>query len=231
MKIGSLALSAIFWIASVLLTLWIVRCPSDQLVFSASLCALSPVLALILTRLSGGRIVISGQRNETRPDAIALLFLPSLGLAIRALGPIHIINWQAALICAAVIGVVWSGLAYFSGTFGRQRGRLIITSVLFLTGLAYGYGVVCLIDTIADSAPPKITEVTVLKKYIGAGRGHTPYLVLAPSTVNPEGGDEAVSQQVYQGATVGQKVCLVERPGAIGLEWYEILTCERKLST
>jgi hypothetical protein len=189
------------------------------------------VFALILTWLSDGRIVISGQRTETRPDAIALLFLPSLGLAIRALGPIHIINWQAALIYAAVIGVVWSGLAYFSRTFGRQRGKLIITSVLFLIGLAYGYGVVCLIDTLADSAPPKITEVIVLNKYVGAGRGHTPYLVLVPSPVNPEGGDKAVSQDVYQSATVGQKVCLVERPGAIGLEWYEILTCERKLST
>jgi hypothetical protein len=231
MKMGSLALGAIFWIASLLLTLWIVRCPSDQLILSASLCALSPVFALILTKLSGGRIVISGRRTETRPDAIALLFLPSLGLAIRALGPIHIINWQAALICAAVIGIVWSGLAYFSGTFGRQRGKLIITGELLLIGLAYGYGVVCLIDTIADNAPPKITEVTVLNKYVGAGRGHTPYLVLAPSTVNPEGGDEAVSQQVYQSATVEQKVCLVEHPGAIGLEWYEILTCERKLAT
>jgi hypothetical protein len=233
-KIKSLALSLLFWVASLALVLWVVRCPPEQLIFSSSLCILTPLAAMVLPTFSGGHIVISGQKSESRPDAIALLLLPSLGLSIRALGPAHVIDSQIALTYAAGIAVAWSVLSYYVGTYFvgdsiPTLGKLFTFAILFFVGLSYGYGTVFFTDTIADRVTSKITEVTVLKKYIGAGKGHTPYLVLGPTVAQSEESDESVSLEVYEGAVVGQKICRVEHPGSIGLKWYEILSCESSL--
>lgn len=229
MRMGSLALSLIFWIVSVILVVWVVNCPPDQLILSASLCAIAPVLALVLAKLSHGLIVISGQKSEQRPDVFPLWLLPSVGLVIPALGPMHIINWQIAFICAGGIAVAWSSLAFGMATFSREWGKVGSFVILFLVGLAYGYGVVCLANTVIDRKTLRVTEVTVIRKYIRGGKDHTRYLALGPSVVSPKGGDESVSLEIYEKAVVSQKVCLVEHPGSLGLKWYEILLCESTL--
>ncbi len=226
MKFGSLGFSLIFWAIGIALAVWIARCSANQLIISAGLCAVIPLFAMTLAALSAGRIVISGQKSEQRPDAIGMLMLPSLGLCIRALGPVHLIDWQLCLTYAGGIAIVWSSLAYFAGTFSKYRGRFVTFAFLFLVGLAYGYGAVCLMNSIFDRESAQTHEVLVKDKYIGSGKGHTPYLVLAPSTVNKDGGDESVAREVYDSAVANQKVCLVEHPGYIRLRWYEILLCQ-----
>ncbi len=226
MKLWSLALSVLFWGAAVALILWVVRCPANQLAFSASVCAVVPLLALVIVKVSRGGIVISGERSETKPDAVALLIFPGLGLAIRALGPIHIISWLVALAWAGGLALVWICLAYWAGAFAATRRKIATFSTLLFIGLAYGYGAICLADIVPAQGTMKIEKVAVLRKYIGAGRGHQPYLDLSSSPLKPKGGDESVTLKTYNGVQPNQSICIVEHPGAIGITWYEVEPCE-----
>lgn len=228
MKARSLIWTALFWVAALSLTFWVTQSPRGQLALSAALCALTPLLAMITVKLSGGHVVISGDRSETRPDASALLMLPSLALAIAALGTRHIIDWRVILADAAAIAVIWTSLAYWAEAFRTARSRITIFIFLSLVGVAYGYGVLHAMDTIPDQGQPKVEQVMVLRKYIGAGRGHTPYLVLSPWSLNRGGGDESVSAATYEKADVNQKVCVFEYPGFIDLAWYEVESCGPK---
>jgi hypothetical protein len=91
---------------------------------------------------------------------------------------------------------------------------------------AYGYGAGLEANALLDGTTPRLYPVTVRAMHVNRGRGATYYLGVSGWGPHPSGEDVAVSMRRYAATSIGDVVCVKLRPGALGVGWYVLGSCD-----
>jgi hypothetical protein len=139
-------------------------------------------------------------------DQVDDLTLPVAGAAVGA----------AVLLMASMRGLDRPGL---SSPLTYQ----IMTAVL---GAAIGYGAVVALDVDYDGSPPAVLSEPVLAKYVTTSRSSVHYHLRVPPFAGRQGVSSLdVDGDTYRSLRPGDRVCVLEHHGAIGLPWVTARLC------
>jgi hypothetical protein len=189
-----------------------------------TLLILMPWLAVILMARSEGLFHIDQRRNDAHPSLGPMFIMPGLILAVRALNDMHALEWKPALGLSIVIGsVLWIFTAVKVDTDLRSR-RVSLVILPFIM-LAYGYGAGMEINALLDRSAPSVYSVHVMHKHISSGRHRTYDLLLEPWGPEAQSENISVSSSLYRSVTVGDRVCVALKPGALNIAWFAVHAC------
>ena len=137
--------------------------------------AAAPVVALVLIRLSGGRLALYAA--DARPTLGGLMF-SGLALPLRALLDIHPYHWNEGFVLVLFAGLVAVWVSWLCDR--RIAKRSVVFGLYALAVLAFAWGAVMETDMLADRSRPQVFETHVVSKWVTTGK-HTSYnLNLAP---------------------------------------------------
>jgi hypothetical protein len=187
--------------------------------------ALLPLAALGLAAKSHGLYRLDARRNDPRPNLAAAMYLPGFVLLMRAVQDVGVLDLQPALVYAVLATIIVCWVAMLCDPTLRSR-RSAAIALCALMG-AYGYGVVALGDTLLDGAAGQNFRVPVLAMHCTRGsRSTSYYLTLAPLGPRTQPGDVSVGPALYALTRPGGQVCVHQGPGALGIGWYVVRTCD-----
>jgi hypothetical protein len=217
----AVARNAIWVNAGLLIWAFLYPHPYELVIF---VLAVLPWVALWIMRRSPGLYAFNPQRGSGRPDLTILLISPGFLLTLRATQDVHILDWPRLLVAAVLVALTLMGSLLWVVPAAREKfGTAVLALVLFL---AYGYGVCTLGNAMLDRSSGATYPATVRGKYVTSGRGKTPTMRLEPWGPRAAEQDVAVPWDVYRNTTVGEKVCVLLRPGAFGIPWYRVTECQ-----
>jgi hypothetical protein len=188
--------------------------------------AVLPWVAVWIMARSPGLYTFNAPRGSGRPDLTLLLISPGFVLMVRALHDVQILDWQRLIPWAVLMALCLMGSVIWAIPAVREKlGMVVLTLVLVL---AYGFGVTSLGNALLDSTHGSIYPTTVYGKYVTSGRSRTPTMRLGPWGPRTTMEDVTVPWDVYRSTNIGGKVCVLSHPGAFGVPWYRIATCQTK---
>jgi hypothetical protein len=143
---------------------------------------------------------------------------------LRALQDVLILDWPRLLLWAAAVALVLMGSVVWAVPSTREKlGMVTLTLVLIL---AYGYGVSAIGDAMLDRSNGSSYTTTVDGKHVTSGRHKRPMLRLAPWGPRAAEDDVTVPWDLYYHTNAGDKVCVQLHPGALGVPWYRVTSCQ-----
>ncbi|XXY13096.1 hypothetical protein WME88_33020 [Sorangium sp. So ce216] len=192
--------------------------------YAAAVATIAAIPLATVALLLGGRglYTLSDHRNEARPSLILPLLGPGLILTARALFDFSAIDWQRTLVWAALVAVALTALVMAVDPALRQRwyGPLGVSLVL----AAHAWGALQMANALLDRGEPEVFRVEVLDKRFYSGKGPRYRLWLAPWGPD-QGGEVTVDSDLYGAVEVGGAVCVMLRPGALGVRWFRAQRC------
>lgn len=141
-------------------------------------------------------------------DQVDDITLPVAGAAVGA----------AAMLMVSMRGLGRPGLA----------SPLTYQIVMAVLGAAVGYGGVVALDVDYDTSPPAILSEPVLGKYTTSSRSGLRYHLRVPPFADRKAISSLnVDAAAYGSLQTGDRVCVLEHRGAIGLPWVTARLCDR----
>jgi hypothetical protein len=205
------------------LVLWAFIYPHPYELILFVLAALPWVAVWIMAR-SPGLYTFNAPRGSGRPDLTLLLISPGFVLMVRALRDVQILDWQRLIPWAVLVALTLMGGVIWALPAVREKlGMAVLTLVLVL---AYGFGVTSLANALLDGTRGSNYPATVYGKYVTSGRNRTPTMRLGAWGPRAAVEDVTVPWDVYRSTNIGEKVCVLSHPGALGVPWYRIATCQ-----
>jgi hypothetical protein len=188
--------------------------------------AVLPWIAVWIMARSPGLYTFNAPRGSGRPDLTILLISPGFILTVRALSDVQILDWQRLLPWAVLVALILMGSVMWAIPAIRDKlGMVVLTLILVL---AYGFGVTSLGNALLDGTRGSIYPTAIYGKYVTSGRSRTPMMRLGPWGPRTSVEDVRVPWDVYRSTNIGEKVCVLSHPGAFGVPWYRIATCQPK---
>jgi hypothetical protein len=184
-----------------------------------------PWIAILLVAKSSGLMRIDSRRGDPRPTLAIPVIVPGLILVARAVMDVGVLDFERALIFAALVTALLAWAATMSDEATRARpwtGQLLL---LLLVGYAYGYGAVVLGNSLPDSSPGENFRVTVLARHVSHGRHTSYHLRLDRWGPRSEPDDVTVSRDLYDQSPPGSTVCVHRGSGVLGISWYDVVGC------
>jgi hypothetical protein len=183
-----------------------------------------PWIALWIVAREPGIYGFNAPRNSARPDLTVLLISPGFLLMGRALMDVQILDWQRLLWWAVLVTICLAGAIVRALPAVREKpGPAVLT--LLLLG-AYGYGACALGNALLDRFPATSYTAQVYGKHVTGGRQRTPEIRLGPWGPRKAAADVAVRWELYRGLRIGETVCVLVHPGALGVPWYRVARCQ-----
>jgi hypothetical protein len=164
-----------------------------------------------------------GPRNSPLPDLSPLLFLPGLFLVLKVLRSISIVDWHSALALTLIGAFAVMGAAFYVDRWLRKH--LGTAMLLLLLCCSYGYGAGIEVNALLDHARPTIYPVAVLSKHISRGKSTSYYIAVSPWGPHPAGDDVMVSPGRYRSTGVGDRMCVLLKPGVFMVGWFVLDFC------
>jgi hypothetical protein len=135
------------------------------------------------------------------------------------------LGWQRSLLFAIGIGALLTFAAALADESLRKQKWMI--PLLFLISLGYGYGTAMETNAIFDHSPTTVFASKIQRKYVSSSAKSTSYhLVIAPWGPRDSQDNIMVSRAFYNAQQVGDPVCIALRPGALGIQWYVVGSCQ-----
>jgi len=186
--------------------------------------ALLPWTAMILAAKSHGLFRLDARRNDVRPNLATAMYLPGFVLLLRAVEDVGVLDWQLALVYAALTTlIIWWAALRCDPTLRARRSAAMI---LFCIMGAYGYGAVALGNSQLDTSAGQNYRVQVLAMHYTRGSKSTSYyLTLAPWGPRTRPEDVSVARALYSVTRPGGAVCVHQGPGSLGIGWYVVRSC------
>ncbi len=189
---------------------------------SAIVLALLPIVLIYLVRSGPLLYAIFKPKRDPRTDLGIAFMACGLGL-IFGDSSLHFVDQLSLLEYAALVGVLFCAGIYSAARKNPQFWGAMF-GMLFVAG-AYGFGLAGAADTIPDHAKPANYSVTIENKHETHGRSTSYYLDLEPWGPIQKANSLSVSYSTYEGASIGDQVCLDLRPGVLRVQWYQVVAC------
>jgi hypothetical protein len=147
---------------------------------------------------------------------------PFTVLGTRAFDDLEFSLARLAAFACAMGAVFAAGVFLADRTAWRRYSLLLILGPLF-----YGFGAAGEANVLLDTAATKISAVPIVDRDYHIGRPSTFYLVLAPWGDRSRSNRNSVSWNAYLALRGQSKACIDLGPGALGVRWYKIGSCDR----
>ena len=202
---------------------WIYPRPYDAAVV---VLGVFPLVGLALLFAGRGRYGYDTRRNDPRPTLVPAVMVPGLILGLRALVDVNLVDWKPLVLGAAVAGLAFTAALTVSVARGERSRKLwVVALILFPLHASYPWGALTLANAMLDHGAPEVFPVTVRGKHVSSGK-HTSWdLDLDPWGPVAERKSVDVGRRLYGLVSVGDRVCVVLRPGALGARWYGVVRC------
>ncbi len=186
--------------------------------------AILPWLAVAIAAGSKGLYRLDGKRNDANPALTTVVLVPSIVLAARAFLDVKVLDWQQALLLAAIGGAVAAIVIGVLLTEVREKPASLVLMGVFM--ICHVYGAAVLANSYFDDSPRQRHEVRVYDKRISNGRNKAYYLRLeAWGPTSP--GEVSVPRELYDRISRNDSICVYEWAGAIGIAWYSVELCDQ----
>lgn len=190
------------------------------------LCAIMPVVGLIIWSRSKGIITLAEKPNAAQPSIIGVVFLPIMALAVRALFDINIFNYDniyKPLIAIVMLVFVFVLKAHHTKLdFKKTKTFFVLLGVLFLSTI-YAYGLVAISNVVFDNDGGELYDAEVLDMRISSGKSTTYYLELSPWGPQTEIKEVMVSKTLYQNTQIGDSAFVYFSDGLYNIPYYIVL--------
>ncbi len=212
--------------AAKVLAVWTATMPVPYYALIAC-CFILPVLAIGVGVWIGGALAWeTGTQKKYARSLITMLLIPALALFCRALGDFNFLNWQAPVAWSLLVAACIGGAAYFLDSQVRNYWRQLCSVMLF--ALTFGYASVTFADTLLDPFGTTTIPTTVSDKNIHVGGGAHGSSVWYNVSVAPSPSGWTwihVRPDIFRQLRIGQRACLVQGGGLLGIGWLEVRPC------
>jgi hypothetical protein len=188
---------------------------------SVIVCAASGPLALALTYVKQARWYLVPRKNDPHPSVAIGVFASALGVGLKALLDVSVLDWSQLWLIAVLGGLVLTAavLAIFNAAQIKYWPAAFV-------GVAYLFGVVAQADALLDSAPGETFQAQVISTYVSHGRSTSYSATLGPWGPETTDNTHDVSPALYAHLSFQREACVTLHPGALHLRWYAISTCD-----
>lgn len=213
-------------VAATLLAIWTIYWPVPYYPLIAC-CFAIPVLAICLDVWLGGALNWKSRKGvRDRLSLATMTLMPTAALAGRALGDFNFLNWQMRVVWWLLVAACISGSAYFLEPQVRSDRRQFLSVILF--ALVAGYSIVAFADRLLDPFSASSIAATVSDKYIresGGPKGGSIFYNVRVTPSPPGWTWIHVRSDVYRQLHIGQRGCLVQGTGLLGIGWLDVRPC------
>ncbi|MEP3837628.1 MAG: hypothetical protein ABJM36_08270 [Algibacter sp.] len=190
------------------------------------LCAVLPIIGLIIFKNSKGLIRLDEKPNSPYPNIHSTLIIPSLTLLIRALTDFEILDYSGLWIPVSslimVIGFLIMNDSYVHYNFKKGHTYLTVFGVLILAG-SYGYGLLITTNAAFEDAEPIVYDVGILNKRISSGKSTSYYFELEKWGPHNKIDEVSVSKNIYNSKEVGDKAVVCFNTGLYKIPYYFVI--------
>jgi hypothetical protein len=191
---------------------------------AAMVLALLPAVLIYLVHREPLLYAILKPKRDPRTDLGIAFIVCGLGLSLGNRDG-HFVEMPILLEYAALVALLCCA-GIFSSARRNPQFLGAMALMLFVAG-AYGWGLVATADVVLDKSAPASYTTAVQDKHESRGRSTSYYLELAPW--GPlQRNDVRVSRTTYEGASIGDPVCLELRPGVLHVQWYQVVACAER---
>jgi hypothetical protein len=194
---------------------WVVLWPQPR-VLAFEIAALAPLASFALALAGRGAFRIFNAANDAHPKVVGPVFIGA-ALGGRLLYERPLVDWTGPVLPAVALTTLGLGLAWVLDRRTLAEWKSQPLAVLFLA--LWSWGAIVAADMVLDRTAPSTFPVTVLNKRI-IGRYRNREVRIGPWGPMTRGQilrDRALFDQVE----VGGQACMLLRPGALGMAWFE----------
>ena len=180
-----------------------------------------PLLVIIIVFFFKGLIRIDGLNESAHPLVFIAVFLPSFGLAIRALLDYEIFDYSK--VWMPIFGMALTLVLFLIvGTkqFQFDKARDFFTTFsLFVFSVAYSYGALITLNCYFDETVPKTYQVKVIGKRISGRKTTNYYLNLSPWGERTKNEEVSVSKELFNKTSAKENVTVCLNKGRFDIPW------------
>jgi hypothetical protein len=219
------AVNGAFWLAALAACIWGIY-PRPYETAMIALVAL-PWILFAIERFSPLRHAYGA--GKLGPSMVPYAFgLSGVGLVIPTplpLSGIHVQGWEAAV----AIGILAGGALALALVAREPRARTRLLLPVVLAGAClYAHGAAFTANAFFDRSRPEVFTADVVGKRVSRGRPRTKWIVrLGPSEWGDPMNELLVPPHLYESIEPGGTVCVLLRPGALGIAWFTLEACGR----
>lgn len=190
------------------------------------LCAILPIVGLIIYKISKGLIRLDEKPNSPYPNIHSTLIVPSLTLLIRALVDFTVFDysnlWLPILTIVAVFGILILMDSNIQYDLKKGLTYLTILGTLIIIG-AYAYGLLITTNVTFDESEPIVYNVKILDKRISSGKSTTYYLELEKWGPQNNIDEVSVTKDIYNSKEIGDKAVVYFNNGLYKIPYYFVI--------
>jgi hypothetical protein len=151
---------------------------------------------------------------------------------VLVMGLVHqLVDPTLAIVAGAIGAATFLALGYAARGRPGLQSPISMMVLLTLFGGLYGYGALVAANVQFDTSPTTVIQAPVVDKFLTYGRNSTGYhLRLAPWGARTTPNAVDVSHAAYDALGPGDRACVVQHSGALGVAWFTARTCEPNLS-
>jgi hypothetical protein len=183
--------------------------------------ALVPVSMLLLMRRSPMLYAFFKEQADPRADVGLVLAAAGIGLAL-SVRIFEFVSMKPLFLLAVPVTLVYIAMLYSPAI--KNTSLAFALAPVLLVSLPYSFGLVVVVNSLADTSKPTICFVPVTGKP-EPFRSPTYFLVLAPWGPVEEQRKIHVSSSLYSKTRVGDSICLGLHPGRLHAAWYQLTEC------
>jgi hypothetical protein len=215
-------------IAAFAIGLWTLLFATHFYVVSVALCAALPLLAIALDVKAKGALDYETKRGRHPLSMAAILLVPALGLAGRAIIDLNVID-QKLLIAETVVAALGI-VALFDHFDARLKADWRPALTIAIWAMVYGYGVLAFANTVLDLSAGSDSVTVIGDRRIHVSGGTRGSSVWHEVSVDPGAapGDEPwihVRPDRYYGFARGETVCVHRGAGLFAVSWFDVRPC------
>ena len=215
-------------IAAFALGMWTLLFATHFYVLSVALCAVLPLLAIALDVKAKGALDYETRRGRHPLSMAAILLVPAIGLAGRAIIDLNIVD-QTLLIAEAVFAAL-AVFALFYRFDARLRSDWRQALTIAIWALVYSYGVLAFADTVFDLSAGSDYLATIRDRRIhvsGGVKGSSVWREISVTAPTAPGEEPwiHVRPDLYDAFVRGDTVCVHRGAGLLAVSWLDLRAC------
>ena len=215
-------------VAAFAIALWTMLFATHVYVLSVALCAAFPLFAIALDVKAKGALDYETKRGRHPLSMAALLLVPALGLAGRAIIDLNIVD-QKLLVAETVVAALGI-VALFYRFDPRLKADWRPALTIAIWAMVYSYGALAFADAVFDpsAGSESVTVIRDRRIHVSGGtKGSSAWheVSVDPGTAPSDEPWIHVRPDLYYTFARGETACVHRGAGLFAVRWFDVRAC------